>query len=56
MDHVVFRVPMRQWVLSFPIPIGYLLTGYFRLLSPVSQIIHSAISAFLSVEAGLLCA
>jgi len=53
MDHV--RVPMRQWVLSFPIPIGYLLTAYFRLLSLVSQIIHSAISAFVSEEAGFSC-
>jgi len=55
MDHAVFRVPMRQWVFSFPIPIGYLFTAYPHLLSPVSQIIHSAIPAFRSEEAGLKC-
>ena len=53
MDHAIFDVPMRQWALSFPIPIGFLFNAYPRLLSPVSQIIHSAISALVSEEAGL---
>ena len=53
--HVIPRVPVRQWVLSFPIPIGYLFPAYPRLLSPVSQIIHNAISPVVSEQAGLSC-
>jgi hypothetical protein len=34
-DHVIPRVPVRQWVLSFPIPLRFLLAAHPHLLSPV---------------------
>jgi hypothetical protein len=34
-DHVIPGVPVRQWVLSFPIPLRFLLAAHPHLLSPV---------------------
>ncbi|MBL8500333.1 MAG: hypothetical protein JNL77_07100 [Nitrosomonas sp.] len=34
-DHVIPNVPVRQWVLSLPIPLRYLLAAHPHLLSPV---------------------
>ena len=37
-DHVIPRVPARQWVLSFPIPLRSLFAVHAGLLAPVLQI------------------
>jgi hypothetical protein len=52
-DHVIPRVPVRQWVLSFPIPLRFLLAAHPQLLSPVLQVTHRAISNFLIKQTGL---
>ena len=52
-DHVIPRVPVRQWVLSFPIPLRYLLAAHPHLLSPVLQVINRALATFLIKQAGL---
>ena len=54
-DHVVPRVPVRQWVLSFPIPLRYLFAAHPQLLWPVLQTVHRVISTFLIKQAGLQC-
>ena len=41
-DHVIPKVPVRQWVLSFPIPLRSLFAVHPECLAPVLQIIHSA--------------
>jgi len=52
-DHVIPRVPVRQWVLSFPIPLRFLFAAHPQLLGPVLQIIHRVIATFLTKQAGL---
>ena len=52
-DHVIPRVPVRQWVLSFLIPLRFLFAAHPELLTPVLQIIHRVISTFLIQQAGL---
>lgn len=52
-DQVIPQVPVRQWVLSFPIPLRFLLASHPYLLSPVLQVINRAISTFLTKQAGL---
>jgi len=52
-DHVIPRVPVRQWVLSFPIPLRLLLAAHPELLAPVLQIVHRVIATFLIKQAGL---
>jgi hypothetical protein len=52
-DHVIPRVPVRQWVLSFPIPLRYLFAAHPDLLTPVLQIVHRVIATFLIKQAGL---
>ena len=52
-DHIIPRVPVRQWVLSLPIPLRYLLAAHPHLLTPVLQVIHRAMSTFLIKQAGL---
>ncbi len=47
------RVPVRQWVLSFPIPLRFLLAAHPHLLSPILGVINRAISTFLTKQAGL---
>ena len=54
-DQVIPQVPVRQWVLSFPIPLRFLLAAHPQLLSPVLQVINRAISTFLTKQAGLKC-
>lgn len=51
-DHVIPRVPVRQWVLSFPIPLRFLLAAHPQLLSPVLRVVNRAISTFLIKQAG----
>ena len=46
-DHVILRVPARQWVLSFPIPLRILFAAHPQLHTPVLQVIHRVITGFL---------
>jgi len=52
-DCVIPRVPVRQWVLSFPIPLRFLFAAHPHLLAPVLQIVHRVIATFLIQQAGL---
>jgi hypothetical protein len=52
-DQVIPRVPVRQWVLSFPIPLRILFAAHPELLTPVLRIIHRVIARFLLKQAGL---
>ena len=52
-DAVLPRVPVRQWVLSFPIPLRILLAAHPQLLSAVLQIVHRGIATFLIRQSGL---
>ena len=52
-DRVIPRVPVRQWVLSFPIPFRILLAAHPDLLSPLLQCIHRVIATFLIKQSGL---
>jgi hypothetical protein len=40
-------VPVRQWVLSFPIALRILFAAHPELLAPVLRIVHRAIAGFL---------
>ena len=51
-DCVIPRVPVRQWVLSFPIPLRILLAAHPDLLSALLQIIHRVIATFLIKQSG----
>ena len=50
---VIPRVPVRQWVLSFPIPLRSLFAVHPELLAPVLQIIHRVITTFLIQQTGV---
>ena len=52
-DEVIPRVPVRQWVLSFPIPRRIVFAAHPELLAPVLRIIHRVIAGFLLKQAGL---
>jgi hypothetical protein len=52
-DHVLPRVPVRQWVLLFPIPLRTLFAAQPQLLAPVLQVIHRVLAPFLIKQAGL---
>jgi len=52
-DHVIPHVPVRQWMISFPIPLRHLFATQPQLLSPVLQVIHHALSTFVIKHAGL---
>jgi hypothetical protein len=52
-DHVIPHVPVRQWVLSLPIPLRLLLAGQPKLVTPVLQVVHRVITRHLLVQAGL---
>ena len=52
-DHVIPRVPVRQWVLAFPIPLPLLFAAHPHLLSSVLQIVHRVLSTFLIQQTGL---
>ena len=38
-DHVIPQVPVRQWVLSLPIPLRLLLAAQTKLVAPVLQVV-----------------
>ena len=46
-------MPVRQWLLSFPIALRILFSAHPELLSPVLHIIHRVIARFLIKQAGL---
>ncbi len=52
-DHLIPPVSVRQWVVSFPIPLRFLLAAHPHLLSPVLGVVNRAISTFLIKQAGL---
>ena len=52
-EHVIPPVPVRQWVLSLPIPLRLLLGAQPKLVTPVLQVVHRAITRFLLEQAGL---
>jgi hypothetical protein len=52
-DRVMPRVPVRQWVLSFPIPLRIVFAARPELLTPVLGIVHRVITGFLIEQAGL---
>ena len=39
-DHVIPHVPVRQWVLSLPIPLRLLLAAQPKLLTLVLHVVH----------------
>jgi hypothetical protein len=39
-DHVIPHVPVRQWVLSLPIPLRLLLAAQAELVTPVLQVLQ----------------
>jgi len=52
-DHVIPHVPVRQWVLSLPIPLRLLLAAQPKLVTPVLQVVHRVITRHLLDQAGL---
>ena len=56
-DHVTPRVPVRQWErvcqVRLPIPLRLLLAAQPKLVRPVLQVVHRAITRFLLDQAGL---
>jgi len=52
-EQVIPHVPVRQWVVSFPIPLRHLFATQPHLLSSVLQVIHRALSTFVIHQAGL---
>ena len=53
LDHVIPHVPVRQWVLSLPIPLRLLLAAQPKLVTPVLQVVHRVITRFLLKQAGV---
>lgn len=51
-DHVIPDVPIRQWVLSLPFQIRYLLAAEPKAMGEVLKLIHRAISGFLINKSG----
>ena len=52
-DHVIPHVPVRQWVLSLPIPLRLLLAAQPKLVTPVLQVVHRVITRHLLGQAGV---
>ena len=51
--HVIPHVPVRQWVLSLPIPLRLLLAAQPKLVTPVLLVVHREITRHLLGQAGL---
>ncbi len=45
-DQVIPLVPIRQWVISLPIPIRYLMAQDYKVLDHINRIINTVISSF----------
>ena len=52
-DHVIPHVPVRQWVLSLPIPLRVLLAAQPELVTPVLQVVQRVVTRHLLDGAGL---
>jgi hypothetical protein len=52
-EHVIPHVPVRQWVLSLPIPLRLPLAAQPKLVTPVLQVVHHVIMRHLLGQAGL---
>ncbi len=52
-DHVIPHVPVRQWVLSLPIPLRVLLAAQPELVTPVLQVVQRVVARYLLEAAGL---
>ena len=52
-DHVIPPVPVRQWVLSLPIPLRLLLASQPMLVTPVLQVVHRVITRHPLGQVGL---
>jgi hypothetical protein len=52
-DHVIPHVPVRQWVLSLPIPLRLLLAAQPELVTPVLQVVQRVVTRHLLGQAGL---
>ena len=52
-DRVIPNVPVRQWVLSLPMPLRLLLAAQPKLVTPVLQVVHRVITRFLLKQAGV---
>jgi hypothetical protein len=53
-DHVIPHVPVRQWVLSLPIPLRVLLAAQPELVTPVLQVVQRVVTRQLLAAAGLV--
>ena len=52
-DHVIPQVPVRQWVLSLPIPLRLLLAAQPELVTPVLQVVQRVVARHLLDGVGL---
>ena len=52
-DHVIPHVPVRQWVLSLPIPLRVLLAAQPEPVTPVLQVVQRVVARHLLEAAGL---
>jgi hypothetical protein len=52
-DHGIPRVPVRQWVLSLPIPLRLLLAAKPELVTPLLQVVRRAVTRLRQDQAGL---
>jgi len=52
-DHVIPPVPVRQWVLSLPIPLRLLLAAQPELVTPVLQVVQRVVTRHLLDGVGL---
>ena len=52
-DHVIPHVPVRQWVLSMPIPLRLLLAAQPKLVTPVLQVFQRVVRGHLLNGVGL---
>ncbi len=52
-DNIIPQVPVRQWVLSFPIPLRSLFAVHAELITPVLRVLHRAIHVHLIKQTGV---
>ena len=52
-DNILPRVPVRQWVLSFPMPLRSLFAVHPELITPVLRILHRALHTFFIKQTGV---
>jgi len=55
-DHVFPKAPVRQWVLTFPFPLRFLLAAHPEALSQVLAVVQRGISTFVIHRSGLTVA